>query len=70
MNNTFYNGVPVEKVDFKLEARNELEKIKRKIAEMEEKLDNIDDNSVIHQIYAIRLSRANAKLEREESTLD
>ena len=70
MNNTFYNGVPVEKVDFKLEARKELEKIKRKIEEMEEKLDNIDDNSIIHQIYAIRLSRANEKLEREEATLD
>ena len=70
MNNSFYNGIPIEKVDFKLEARNELEKIKRKIAEMEEKLDNIDDNSVIHQIYAIRLSRANEKLEREEATLD
>ena len=70
MNNTFYNGVPVEKVDFKLEERKELEKIKRKIEEMEEKLDNVDDDSIIHQIYAIRLSRANAKLEREESTLD
>ena len=70
MNNSFYNGIPIEKVDFKLEARNELEKIKRKIAEMEEKLDNIDDNSVIYQIYTIRLSRANAKLEREEATLD
>lgn len=70
MNNTFYNGVPIEKVDFKLEARKELEKIKRKIEEMEEKLDNIDDNSVIHQIYTIRLSRANEKLEREEATLD
>lgn len=70
MNNSFYNGVPIEKIDFKLEARKELEKIKRKIAKIEEKLDNIDDNSVIHQIYAIKLSRANAKLEREESMLD
>ena len=70
MNNSFYNGVPIDKVDFKLEARKELEKIKRKIAEMEEKLDNIDDDSVIHQIYAIRLSRVNEKLEREEATLD
>lgn len=70
MSSSFYNGVPVEKVDFKLEARKELEKIKRKIAEMEEKLDNIDDDSIIHQIYTIRLSRANEKLEREEATLD
>ena len=68
MNNTYYNGIPIEQVDFEAEFDKELAALESKIAELKARKQT--ETGLNHHFWVIKLNRANQALENGLITLD
>mgnify|MGYP003289457614 CR=1 FL=1 len=71
MGSTFYNGVPIEDVDFREEFEKELEQLEKNLAKIKEKsfYGKFCWNPSRYQFWALKLANANKALANEDVTL-
>lgn len=69
-NNVYYNGIPIDQVDFKKESLKELALLEKNIAEIKIKLQKAKRDSYDYQFWTIKLYNANKRLEVGIVTLD
>ena len=67
MNNTYYNGIPIEQIDFEAEFDKELVVLESKIAEL--KARKVSGDKLNHHFWVIKLNRANKELDIGQVTL-
>lgn len=68
MSNTFYDGIPVEQVDFEKEFEKELAQLTDHINQLKAKKDT--GKKINYQYWTLKLNRANRALEVGTITLD
>ena len=68
MGNHFFNGVPVEQVDFENEYRKELALLESRINQLKEKENS--GKKMNYQYWTLKLARANKVLEIGQVVLD
>ena len=67
MSNTFYGGVPVERVDFEKEFNKELEQLTNNINQLKARKDT--GKKINYRYWTIKLNKANRALEVGTVTL-
>ena len=65
MNTTFYDGTPIDRVDFEKEFHKELEKLELTLEELKKK-----EEYKINYYWTLKLNRANKALEVGKVVLD
>ena len=68
MSGVFYNGIPIEKVDFEKEFDKELEELANRINEL--KARKCNGKQINYQYWTLKLNSANKALEVGQVTLD
>lgn len=66
MNTTFYDGTPIDEVDFEKEFHKELEKLELTLEELKKK----EENKINYHYWTLKLNRANKALEIGKVVLD
>ena len=69
MSNHFYNGVPIEQVDFEKEFNKELSILEENLAHLKARQSCKDIRNKNYQYWTIKLNRANKALEVGQVTL-
>ena len=68
MSGVFYNGIPIEKVDFEKEFDKELEELTNRINEL--KARKYNGKQVNYRYWTLKLNSSNKALEVGQATLD
>ena len=66
----YYNGISVDKVNFKKEVYNRIDAIEKQIEEIKTKLEKEKTGSYMYQYWTLKLDKAIKNLEVAEVTLD
>lgn len=66
MNTTFYDGTPIDRVDFEKEFHKELEKLELTLEELKKK----EEHKINYHYWTLKLNRANKALEVGKVVLD
>lgn len=70
MSKIYYDGLPLESVDFVKESQLELEKLEKNIEKIKEKLKEAEPDSYAFRYWTLKMTRANEELSVPKITTD